>query len=92
MLVKIADRTIDHCKAIDLCSKFQLSSGLAIGDRQTDGRTDDTSISVEPIFLKKVSICSDDWFFYLPLMEYGFQRFKINICRFKIIDFENVEK
>jgi hypothetical protein len=23
--LKIPDRTIDHCKAIDLCSKFQLS-------------------------------------------------------------------
>jgi hypothetical protein len=40
---KIPDRTIDHCKAKDLCSKFQLFrcySGREIGDRQTDGRTD----------------------------------------------------
>jgi hypothetical protein len=40
---KIPDRTIDHCKAIDFCSKFQLSrcySGWEIGDRQTDRRTD----------------------------------------------------
>jgi hypothetical protein len=40
---QIPDRTIDHCKATDLCSKFQLSrcySGWEIGDRQTDGRTD----------------------------------------------------
>jgi hypothetical protein len=40
---QIPDRTIDHCKATDLCLKFQLSrcySGLEIGDRRTDGRTD----------------------------------------------------
>jgi hypothetical protein len=59
---QIQDRTIDHCKATDLCWKFQLSrcyNGWEIGDRQTDGRadgrTDDTTISVEPIFLKMCS-------------------------------------
>jgi hypothetical protein len=63
---RIPDRTIDHCKATDLCWKFQLSrcySGWEIGDgrtdgqtdRRTDGRTDDTTISVEPIFLKMCS-------------------------------------
>jgi hypothetical protein len=59
---QIPDRTIDHCKATDLCPKFQLSrcySGREIGDRwtdgRTDGRTDDTTISVEPIFLKMCS-------------------------------------
>jgi hypothetical protein len=55
---KIQDRTIDHCKATDLCSNFQLSrsySGREIGDRRTDGRTDDTTISVEPIFFKMCS-------------------------------------
>jgi hypothetical protein len=58
---QISVRTINHCKATDLYSKFQLSrcySGWEIGDRQRDGRTDgrtdrrtdDTTISVEPIY------------------------------------------
>jgi hypothetical protein len=43
---QIPDRTINHCKATDLCSKFQLSkcySGWEIGDRRTDGRHNDFS-------------------------------------------------
>jgi hypothetical protein len=35
---QIPDRNIDHCKAIDLCSKFQLST-----DGRTDGRHNDFS-------------------------------------------------
>jgi hypothetical protein len=39
---EIPDRTIDHCKATDLCWKFQFSkcySGWEIGDGRTDRRT-----------------------------------------------------
>jgi hypothetical protein len=55
---KISNRSIKTHTPTDLCSKFQLSwcyTGREIGHRQTDGRMDDITISVEPIFFKMCS-------------------------------------
>jgi hypothetical protein len=50
--------TIETHTPTDLCAKFQLSrcyTGREIGHRRMDRRTDDITISVEPIFLKMCS-------------------------------------
>jgi hypothetical protein len=53
---------------MDLCSKFQLSrcytgreKGHRRTDRRTNGRTDDITISVEPIFWKRALKTSQFW-------------------------------